>query len=232
LEQNPLRNLVGKLDALLATFPEGAFPRLGTRSPKDSKLIEARGRKFLQLENSSRSPPQDFNAELIQKLRAQIAGLRVRTTKELFELFFSSERIRDDLEETLEHGDAPTIVLRAFEDIDPTTELRLFVKNRHIISASQYNYLIMSDCLIQAGEQYMQAARNLHAHIKDRFALFSYILDVGYLGGNPAQPRLIEINPFCVGTSACLFSWKEDFSMGENIPSRFEFRVRKQKLMR
>ncbi len=232
LEQNNLRALAAKLGALIATFPEGAFARLGTRSPKDSKLIEARGMKFLQLANSPRSPPQDFNEELIQKLRAQIAGLRVRTTNELFELFFTSERIRDDLEETLEHGDTPTIVLRAFEDIDPTTELRLFVKNRQIIAASQYNYLIRSDLLLHVGEQYLQAARDLHACITDRLTLQSYIFDVGFLGGYPEHPRLIEINPYCIGTSACLLSWRDDFAMGTKIPAQFEFRVRTQALKR
>ncbi len=232
LSQQPLLVLVNKLDKILKTYPEGAFARLGSRSPKDSKLIEERGGKFLEQEQGLRAPPLDFNEELTRKLRDQIAGLRVRTSRELFALFFTSERIRDDLEETIEHGDRQTIVLRAFEGIDPTTELRIFVNDRQIVAASQYNHLIVSDRLVHDGQRYLGAARDLHTRITNRVPLRSYIFDVGFLRGDPGQPRLIELNPFCVGTSACLFSWKEDFAMGTKIPERFEFRVRTQALLR
>ncbi len=232
LGQEPLQGLVGRMNNLLNTFSDGAFARLGTRSPKDSKLIEERGRKFFEQDQGPRAPPRDFNEDLIRKLRDQIAGLRIRTSRDLFTLFFTSERIRDDLEETIEHGDTQTIVLRAFEEIDPTTELRLFVKDRQIVAASQYNHLIVSDRLVHDGQRYLQATRDLQARVSDRLSLTSYILDVGFLHGNTAQPRLIEINPFCVGTSACLFSWKEDFAMGTKSPARFEFRVRTQPLQR
>ncbi len=232
LSQQPLLGLVNKLDKILKTYPEGAFARLGSRSPKDSKLIEERGGKFLEQEQGPRAPPLDFNEELTRKLRDQIAGLRVRTSRELFALFFTSERIRDDLEETIENGDRQTIVLRAFEGIDPTTELRIFVNDRQIVAASQYNHLIVSDRLVHDGQQYLLAARDLHARITNRVPLRSYIIDVGFLRGNPGQPRIIELNPYCIGTSACLFSWKEDFAMGTKIPERFEFRVRAQALLR
>ncbi len=230
LGQQPLLGLVIKLDKILKTYPEGAFARLGSRSPKDSKLIEERGGKFFEQDQGPRAPLRDFNEELTRKLRDQIAGLRVWTSRELFALFFTSERIRDDLEETIEHGDAQTIVLRAFEDIDPTTELRIFVNDRQIVAASQYNHLIVSDHLVNDGQRYLQAARDLHVRITGRLTLVSYIFDVGFLKGDPTQPRLIEINPYCIGTSACNFSWKEDFGMGTKIPEHFEFRVRTQGL--
>jgi hypothetical protein len=176
--------------------------------------------------------PSNINEKIIFGLKARILGMRLKTAKDCLQVLLDSRRIRNDLEELTSFGDIPTILIREFLRIDPLTELRVFVKKRKIVAITQYNHLIVSKDLINNKKEYQNAVNSVYDKIREKIRLNDYIFDIGFLENEkiPLNPLLIEINPYCVGTSACLFNWRSDFQMGKIAPEEVEFRIRTEYL--
>lgn len=228
-----IKTIYKKIKAIVNKFPNGFFVRLNSRSPKDSELIMKQG--IDRLKKIKKFEPGNLNDKLISKLEARFLGLRLKTAKDCLQVLLDSRRIRNDLEELISFGDLPTIVIREFLDINPLTELRVFVKDRRIVAITQYNYLIISEDLIQNKEKYLNIVYSLFDKIKGKILLNDYIFDIGFLNNNNnnkgnLKPVVIELNPYSIGTSACLFSWREDFQMGKTVPKEVEFRIRTEYL--
>lgn len=183
-----ISHIINAIDPLVRQFPNGAFVRLGSRSPKDSYLIY------------DSSPKVTTGEEAINL----ICG--------------NSERIYDDLKLAQLMEYQPSIFIREYIDIPKWTEFRCFVKNNEMISISQYNYYdgcldeIVKNCdVIEWAIRYW-----FNNYFKSINHLPNVVVDVFVKPQVYGQSqvswgvKLLEINPFYPMTDPCLFKWIND----------------------
>jgi hypothetical protein len=141
--------------------------------------------------------------------------LQCRTSGEVILLLKSSDFIAHDLTHVFEgcSDDSPTSIeytlcLRKWEELQPSTEFRCFVRSHTLIAISQrectshYPHLpSQRDQIRQEVDQFFQT------HIRDHFPSPSYAFDVWR--ASEGDIRLVDFNPFCPRTDSLLFSWEE-----------------------
>ncbi|MGH9631898.1 MAG: hypothetical protein ACRD7E_26635 [Bryobacteraceae bacterium] len=181
-----------RVDRAIRQFPNGAFVRLGSRSPKDSWRGLREGFRCCDGEKA--------------------VGL----------LTDCSERIADDLQLAIAENYKPRIFVREWQDIPEWSEFRCFMKDRRLVGISQYNYLkkrcfpeieVQADYLRMAIEDFFERFRtacHLDTVIFDVFIKQQVCLLAKTVGSCFWQVKLIEINPFFDLTDPCLFRWGAD----------------------
>jgi hypothetical protein len=213
---NELRaSLIQWLDSKVKLMPNGAFVRLGSRSPKDGLYW---GQK----------PTDDTEG-------------RVRTGEEAFwRMTAASERIADDLRLQLGKGYAPHIFVRQWIDMPEWCEFRCFQQNGRLIGISQYynRGVYQEVCEDAAGMKW--AIEQFHQLVfkpitQDNPTLKNVVFDIFVkpliqvsidgsgkpipgTGSRRYEVKLLEINPFFNLTDPCLFDW--------NAPSDFRGQLR------
>jgi hypothetical protein len=183
-----LEALMLRLDRAVRRFPDGAFVRLGSRSPKDSAFV--------------------------QELRGRIFGGRLA----LMCLTEGSVRIADDLEWALAHRYPPHVFVRPWTNIPPWAELRGFMRGRRLVGISQYNSVAQGRSFSELRAQAVRAQNAVRAffprfeaacHLAD--CVFDVVL---WHAEAPAALAvlLLEIGPFGSDTDTLLFGPSdEDF---------------------
>jgi len=198
-ESTPLDTVIQKLETGLKLFPEGAFVRLGSRSPKDSYQFLYRG-GFVN--------------------KAELA-LQLLTTQ--------SERIAYDLYFALRNHYAPSIYLREWQNIPRWAEFRCFMKNRQLVGISQYDCINLghSPEIEQHHMKIKQAICDFFKNIKTQCLIDDVVFDVfveteqDHLKA-PVSVKLLELNPWFHKTDACLFDWNKP----DDFDASFRYRLR------
>jgi len=175
----------------VASMPNGAFVRLGSRSPKDSWEAHRRG----SLKTTAKDDPLEF-------------------------ILDCSERIYEDLSLAIQHEYAPHIWVRQWVDIPRWAEFRCFMKDRRLVGISQYNYLEgeeFPEIIQNHGTIRWVIEEQFFPSFRDASHLDSVVFDV-FLKTWTArdntrvwESKLLEVNPFFVLTDPCLFGWNEPF---------------------
>lgn len=221
-DKSLLNELESELDSTLESFKSsGAFVRLSTRSPKDSRRAREKSQEIFDTE--FKKGTGDENSRLIALVRASIQGLKVASGKEAMELLLDSERVHDDLLTALDHPQefSQKIIVREWIHIPIDMEFRAFVHKKHLNALSQYySYCFFPD-LLKSKPEIAEKIEKSFGAIKDLIPLESYIIDFAVVKD---QVIVIELNPFFLGTDPCLFSWKTDRKIFKKGP--FEFRIR------
>jgi hypothetical protein len=172
-----------KATTAVEKMPDGAFIRLGSRSPKDSWSLQKSGGKVVVGQD-----PLQF-------------------------LLDCSERIYEDLMLAIKQNYMPYIWVRQWIEIPRWSEFRCFMKGRQLAGISQYNYLQnevfpemdpgMCEWAIREFFKIFRETTMLHDVVFDVF------VKVRKAGPNSRdiEVKLLEINPFFELTDPCLFSW-------------------------
>lgn len=176
------KSLYSRLAEIFDEFPTGGFVRLGSRSPKDSILAFKK-------------------------------GLRVKDARQALQILISSARIRQDLTLASQNDYLPYIFVRHWIEIEPWAEFRCFVKNRQMIGISQYvgyNTPAFKE-IDENAARFFSVLREKLSTVTDcsnlGYAVFDFVLQTGC--NTYFTPYLLEINPFCRLTDACLFDWRK-----------------------
>lgn len=189
----PIGDILQTLDHAVAQFPQGAFVRLGSRSPKDSY--------------------QGYTA----RYRATSGQ------EALAFLTDCSERVADDLLMCIFKEYPPHIFVRPWLDLATWGEFRCFMKGRRLVGISQYDYLkkehfpqleAVADAIPQVIGEFFKVFEPA-CHLDN--VVFDLIMDPKALARGELKPRLLEINPFGIYTDPCLFSWKKPEEMDGSL---------------
>lgn len=173
-----LGELSAALDECVRDFPDGAFVKLGNRSPKDSWDGMVDGFRVTSGEQA----------------------LKMFLT--------SMERIYEDLRVATLADYLPTIQVRRWIDIPAWAEFRCMVKDRTPIGLSQYDYTEGAEYPEITGQaEAIQDAllAYLDTKVIPAMHLDDVVVDVAFEHGDLARPILIEINPFGGLTNPCLY---------------------------
>jgi D123 len=172
-----LQRLEGHLATLLRGFPEGAFIRLGSRSPKDSWYGAKNGFRVTDARH----------------------GMTL--------LLDSMERMSDDLALAHRAIYQPYLYLRRWISIPPWAEFRCFMVNREFAGISQYDYLhgTRHASIVSNADGYEHAIRKFFPVFRDACHLDDVTFDIVF--DKSEMPVLLEINPCVrLGlTDPCLF---------------------------
>ncbi len=194
-ERQNISELEAELDKIIQAFPNGAFVRLGSRSPKDSYV--GFKKKF--------------------KVTSGKEAIEILTD--------CSERIYDDLQMALAHNYEPHIWVREWINIPEWAEFRCFVKQRKLIGISQYCYFDFYPEIKNKKEEIKWAIKTFFnlffvqaCHLDDvvfdvfvkKISIKDKSIEDELANTNIWEVKLIEINPFCVLTDPCLFEWKRE----------------------
>lgn len=192
-----LPNFIGDIRSrvakAVASMPDGAFVRLGSRSPKDSWEGMRRGSLKVTVDDD----PMVF-------------------------LLDASERVCEDLELAIANQYLPHIFVRQWLDIPRWAEFRCFMRDRHLVGISQYHYLdgeVFPEVVSNA-DVIRWAIGHFFARFREASHLESVVFDV-FLRRRTHRTnihewecRLLEINPFFELTDPCLFAWSQPFDGG------------------
>jgi hypothetical protein len=175
--------LVDRVDAAVKKFPNGAFIRLGSRSPKDSWTLHQKG----------------------AKVTTGPAALDI--------LLGTSERVMEDLLLALKHEYQPHIFIRQWVEIPKHMEFRCFLKKRRLVGISQYDYFHVYPELKGQEEKIRFAVESFLPDFLEAIHLDDVVFDVFVKSrtiGNETihETKLVEINPFSEMTDPCLFDWR------------------------
>lgn len=166
-------------------LPNGAFIRLGSRSPKDSWDGHRIGFK-----TEHGDDPLRF-------------------------ILDASERMYEDILLALQNDYAPHIFVRSWQDIPKWAEFRCFMRDRKLVGISQYNYLDNEQFeeIKQYAGTIEWVLGNFFVPFKQACHLDDVVFDVflkTWTNRDKSrmwEVRLLEINPAFEYTDPCLFSW-------------------------
>lgn len=195
-EPQDITSIIRKVWAAAGKFPQGAFVRLGSRSPKDSW-------------GWLRSP-------------GPILGTDPFPLRYLLDC---SERISDDLALALKHNYAPSLFVRQWLNIEPWSEFRCFVKQGRLVGVSQYLYrehfpqIQLHHSLLDWGIcQFWHSYRRWIAGTQLVDSIFDVVARVRQKDNERSiEVTLLEINPFGEFTDPCLFSWLQGGDMNHTF---------------
>lgn len=214
--QEIMDNLTGKIDIEVKKFGS-AFVRLSMRSPKDSPVAAEKGKARYGRAIEDASDEWERNLLLV---KSQKFGLKVSSGQEAMALLLTSTRILDDLKDCQKFAFQPSIIIREWVEIPEHAEYRGFVDDRRLVGLSQYFYYCYFPGTIEEKASILDRILEFFNEIKDVLPVASCILDFALVDDTAI---ILELNPFFVGTDACLFSWKEDTF------EQFEFRLNEGK---
>ncbi|CAI4035130.1 hypothetical protein SMKI_12G2700 [Saccharomyces mikatae IFO 1815] len=142
--------------------------------------------------------------------------MKCNEVNELYLLLNASNYIMHDLQRAFEgcvdgndiRGLKYDLVLRQWSDMNPALEFRVFVKDTHIVGATQRD-LNYYDYLDELSDTFKDLIDEIvHDVVLPKFPDKSFVLDV-YIPRPFDRIFIIDINPFSRKTDSLLFSWNE-----------------------
>eukprot|EP01112_Ceratiomyxa_fruticulosa_P017448 TRINITY_DN5433_c0_g2_i4.p1 TRINITY_DN5433_c0_g2~~TRINITY_DN5433_c0_g2_i4.p1 ORF type:complete len:381 (+),score=68.64 TRINITY_DN5433_c0_g2_i4:894-2036(+) len=229
---NELSSLESRIDELLSqNFPNGAFVKLDTRSPKDVVIYDYKNEGIQQaIDEQLKILPsdslEDFNSQVTAFVKATNISMKINSGRDAIRFLLKSHRIHADLSKASEFGENlffATIVLREWiPDISlrPDAEFRGFVHKKQLNALTQYFSFLHFPYLVSHKQEIGDRIYRFHESIKHLIPHDNYVIDFSILDD---RIYVIELNPFHIGAGAGLFSWKTDRELFMNGP--FEIRV-------
>jgi hypothetical protein len=223
---------------VIQSFPnKQAFVKLSSRSPKDVCDEQVFEKLYnFELETLTEEQRKDNHELVLAISRAATKMLRVESYDEVISLLVQSERVHEDFEEELyfrpEKFGVSLVLREWWAQIDIDLEFRAFVYDNQLNALSQYNYICYIDYIVKYHPQIVKRIKEFFEIARPKLThVNSYIIDFTvdrhslYNENIPAQDciRIIELNPFEVGTGACLFDWKTDLELFKHGPFEFRF---------
>jgi len=190
------------------------FVRLSSRSPKDAGLDgDAQLKQLLNEEINDfkqKGVAIDSNVKLQALFNASARLMEVSSAEQAMNLLLSSERIYTDLchaiDQPEEYWDMK-IIIREFVKLDVSYEFRGFVCKRVLTALSQYNDMCYYPHLKGKELEIVDKIFNFFNTTRDLVQYDACIVDFVIMGDDI---KIIEINPFGLGTGASLFDWHTD----------------------
>ncbi len=181
-----------RVNEAVGKFPNGAFIRLGSRSPKDA----------WHREDLMRVVPVDQITLKNSPLRFMLA---------------CSERMYEDLSLAIQNDYQPHIFVRQWMQIEKWQEFRCFMRDRKLVGISQYYYMDgrfkeicdEAECIQWAITSWFESQFRDACHLND--VVFDVIVSMRGQGTvREWGVRLLEINPHFEMTDPCMFNWKNN----------------------
>ncbi|KAH3744107.1 hypothetical protein Pelo_14490 [Pelomyxa schiedti] len=215
-------SLKSRIGAAVAKWPDGAFIRLSTRSPKDAVLNSPALSTCMQKELRD-VPPGDENNDLVAFYRAVVWSMRLTNADQAWSLLVNSTRVHEDLVRWIPfYAESPMyIIIRKWHYIEPSNEFRCFVAHGRVTALSQYiDCCYFSDLAPQAVRDSVvrRVCEFFDTNLRPVLPFDHCVLDMCVKltdapkleRSPPADVTLIEINPFYVKTGPALFNWVAD----------------------
>lgn len=253
-----LAGLVSRVDALLASrFTGGAFIKLSTRSPKDSKSVFRRAvAAFTAREAAGELPPAAAtnakdaaaasaaaNARIVAFSEEMVKAAIVKSGTEAVTLLLDSARVAEDLATAYEEVSPPatvSLMVRGWDRrVRPQAEYRAFVWGGKLTALGQYWHSLYFPELQDPALREVIAAdvAALFDQIASGLPVPNAMLDILWLGdqeegSGSARAMLVEVNPFMEGLgsfagSTGLFCFYKDADVLQGR-APFQMRVREE----
>eukprot|EP01122_Echinamoeba_exundans_P015346 TRINITY_DN7238_c0_g1_i1.p1 TRINITY_DN7238_c0_g1~~TRINITY_DN7238_c0_g1_i1.p1 ORF type:complete len:359 (-),score=61.52 TRINITY_DN7238_c0_g1_i1:115-1164(-) len=231
-----LEKLEGRLEKLIEKFPQGAFVRLSTRSPKDAVLLSPK--LYENLEKFINDETEDPNADTVAWYKAAVHTMKVTSGAEAVALLCSSGRSNTDLTAAIDANkskdegedvelDDMHLIVREWTCVEPQMEFRGFCYKRKLRAVCQY----FTSCYFpETVENKNEIAKTLvkffRKSIKDRIPFDNCVIDFAIM---PDGPRVVEFNPWYIRTGPVMFKWLDDIQLlkhgNPGGPEGLEFRI-------
>lgn len=113
------------------------------------------------------------------------------------------------------------LCIREWQDIQPQSEFRLFIRNKSLLGVSQYHWRCIFADIEEWFETVVHPIVQTSIRISAATVLKDVIADI-YVTDLNANPRsiLIELNPYSSVSDACLFTWDH----GGDFDGSFRYR--------
>ena len=232
----------------------GYFLRLGSRSLKDAVLDSKSALKRMtdqlyqkydkEYQSLNLSTKDDKISWVNQKSQmndflyiaeCDTKSLRCTSISDMFELFFNSERVVEDLSKEIE-SKSPSFSLnfRLWDDrISYQFEFRGFVYHHKFCALTQYDRRLYFKQINENKEKILNAITNFYQNqVRPKMESNcplpdgSYVIDFGVIFNNEydLEVIVIEINRFSKEAGASLFHWVDDIDVLTG-KKEFEFRL-------
>lgn len=241
-EAKVLNELSNRIQEALRIFPQGAFIKLDTRSPKDVSVDDysdpgtrellqkeferLRGQGVLPTDGISEFTPELKNHIVAAFVKATNKRLRITSAAEAIHLLTASSRVMQDLSKSLEFEKyrwTTQLVLREWNDYiadHPEREFRAFVHGNQLNAITQYFSFIHFPELVDQKASILKQMVTFFEAQKHLIPHQNFVIDFFVF---PDRVWIIELNPFHIGAGAGHFSWKTDRALFMNGP--LDFRV-------
>lgn len=221
-----------KLSTALQQFPNGAFIRLSTRSPKDAVFSIRGGEKVKQLIKQHYTTPESSMIAFVKSIQQ---AMKVTCAKDAIDLLVHSKRMVEDIVMAKLFMDDKNpwnvqLVLREWsDDLDATFEFRAFVFDNQLTACTQYNSLCAVPAMIANKDTICKNIQHYFATIVqpilEKQQLHTYTIDFAVDPHDYSKIKVIELNYPPPEAGQALFSWEDakDRQIIEKGP--FEFRI-------
>ncbi len=203
-DPGPIDDIISTVNQAVQKFPNGAFVRLGSRSPKDSWLAGREGSMRV----------------------VTITGEITAANSPLRFILDCSERMYEDLTLAVHSNYEPHIFVRQWINLEKWQEFRCFMRGRRLVGISQYYYrdgampeIIQNAELIRWAIDVFFNDFQCESHLDD--VVFDVFVTKKTSGNeNVWEVKLLEINPFFEMTDPCLFDWRNN---GKSLDGSFKY---------
>ncbi|KAI8142590.1 D123-domain-containing protein [Fennellomyces sp. T-0311] len=195
---------------------------------------------FPAIEEFIRASIQDLGGAVFPKLTwssprdaawiASTQSLKCTSPFDVFLLLKSSDFVNHDLNHAFEHCEQQEegnvdhyLVLRKWQDLQPSMEFRVFVKNKEIIGISQRDLTFYSFMEGMKDEIEDIIYDFFEDHVQQVFPNSSYVLDV-YVERQRRKVWIVDFNPFTPATDGLLYEWSE-LAQLDHTQDETEFRI-------
>ncbi|KAH3745028.1 carboxylic acid reductase [Pelomyxa schiedti] len=198
-----ITDLESQLKILIESFPQGAFVRLSTRSPKDSAFATSHYHSILQ-QVKHQNPSLDQG---VCEARAHVMSMCVTHAMDAIRLLLHSQRVMHDLRTCEMLGTFPVYVaIRKFEVFDTEWEFRLFVARGNLNAASMYHKHCFVPEIIKRHGDIEKAIFTAWESVAPKINCSDYTLDL-VLSPNLSLLWVVEVNYPPPVASTILFDW-------------------------
>jgi hypothetical protein len=240
-----LAALAGRIDEAIAQLlaassdKRGVFAKLSSRSPKDSRMCEARAFENVKEQLCTRFTDKALSVNELYStvLSCGIQSLRLSDATEVLEAFLTSDRVcEDDLPLALEFPNlwSQHIVIRQWMNIPTFCEFRGFVIANKLTGLSQYFSGAFFPELVENKDRILELIIEFFERVKSHVALepAEYVVDFA-VELEQERVYVIELNPFGppdgMGTGTPLFSLANAADRAILFgDAPFEFRIEEQ----
>jgi len=250
-----VNSLMGRVHVAMTRVGGSAFVKLSTRSPKDAIYEESCPEVATNLEmelaksqeffTGPRSRQEAANTATIAWFCACAAAFKCTDVQRAERLLKTSTRVLFDLNAATcawEDGACASrsfplsVIVRAWQLMEPHQEFRGFVKGGKLCALSQYYHHCFFPEMVHQREGIARDIQSFFAEAEpllrdslegaDGYVVDFLYLDEKELKGKQSKVQIIELNPLCSTTSGCLFKWDNAADIHDmQDKSAFTFRV-------